>query len=206
MSILRTAPPETTKRIMAQVDEKFRDLVTSALAGSKTAIEELLRDYEPYLLGAIRRKLHDKLRPKFDSLDFSQDVWASFFAEPPESQAFEKPEDLVAYLTRLAHNKLIAAYRQRLVGSKYNVNREQSLADSKHFNKNALIGREGTPSQAISAEEAWAEFLRRQPVVYQRIFIMLREGKKSPAIAEELGLHTRTVQRIATRFPSGLFS
>jgi DNA-binding NarL/FixJ family response regulator len=50
------------------------------------------------------------------------------------------------------------------------------------------------------SQEEWKEFLRKQPLVYRRIFILLRDGRTHEQIAEELGLHRRTVDRVVLRY------
>lgn len=189
---------------MTNSDVQFQDLMTRMLAGSEDAAEELFRLYEPHLVHAIRRKLHKKIRSKFDSLDFAQDVWASFFAEPHHQRPFENSEELVAHLIALARNKVVEKIRQRMIVPKYNVNREQSLDDSRRFDKESLISPDPSPSFLLSNEDEWKAFLRKQPLVYQRIFILLREGKTNLQIAQELGIHTRTVLRAAKRLSPGV--
>ena len=142
------------------------------LTGSEAAAHELFRDYEPFLLQAIRQRLSRRIRSNFDSMDFAQDVWASFFAHRPEQRTFSSPDDLVKFLTRLAQNKLIDAARKRQT-QKNDIRREQSMDDSQIFDKHALAGREPTPSQIVMTKENWAAFLRKQPLVYRRVFILL---------------------------------
>ena len=43
-----------------------------------------------------------------------QDVWASFFTDPPQGLRFDSPNALVTYLAKLARNKVIEAYREDL--------------------------------------------------------------------------------------------
>src|SRR5882724_4971958 len=78
---------ESVAWTMPRTDEEFHDLMQKVLTGSQEAAQELFRDYEPYLLFAIRRKLDKRMRSKFDSADFAQDVWASFF-ETPDKRTF----------------------------------------------------------------------------------------------------------------------
>ena len=186
---------------MARTDAEFNALMHEVLAGSEEAAKELFRDYEPYLLQAIRRKLNKKMRPKFDSIDFAQDVWASFFAEEPEKRTFETPDDLIRFLIRLAHNKVADATRLRLKTQKFDIEREYSIDDSQLFDKNVLKADQPTPSQIFMSQEEWREFLDRQPLVYRRIFILLRDGKTLDEIAQELDINKRTVQRVADRWP-----
>ncbi len=188
---------------MLKSDAEFNTLMQDVLNGSEAAAEELFRDYEPCLLRAIRLRLSRRIRSKFDSTDFVQEVWASFFAHEVEERIFDTPADLVAFLTRLAQNKVIDTTRQRLKTQKYDVTRERSLDDSKHFDKEGFAGNDPTPSQMVMSEEEWSEFLRKQPLVYRRIFSLLRQGKTAEEIALELHIHPRTVRRAMCRIVPG---
>jgi RNA polymerase sigma-70 factor (ECF subfamily) len=184
---------------MTQTDERFRDLMARVLTGSDEAAEELFRKYEHYLLKAIRLRLPARIRSKFDSLDFAQDVWGSFFAEPAEKRNFDNPQALLVFLTKLAHNKVIDAVRQRLNDTKFSVNQEESLDDSTKLKKEELLGPAATPSQIVGTEDDWRAFLLSQPLVNRRAYILLREGKTHEEIAQELGLHPRTIKRMADK-------
>jgi DNA-directed RNA polymerase specialized sigma24 family protein len=188
---------------MSARDEPFQVLMRKAIAGSETAAQKLFEEYEVVLLHAIRRKLSKKVRSKFDSIDFAQDVWASFFAQPPEKRVFDSPENLLAFLTTLAKNKVAESMRQRLTIQKYNVDREQSLHDPRVIRRNDLVARGPTASQIAMTKEEWNVFLRRQPLVYQRIYILLREGHTHAQIATELGINVRTVERAVARVSTG---
>jgi RNA polymerase sigma factor (sigma-70 family) len=185
---------------MPQSDEQFNRLLGEAMNGSEEAARTLFEQYEEKLLKVIRRRLHKKVRSKFDSVDFAQDVWKSFFMAPAGKRVFKNPQELLAFLTTLAQNKVIEAIRQRLSAQKYNVNREQSLDDSRSFNKDNLVAPGATPSQVVGAEEEWNAFLRTQPLVYRRIFILLREGLTHQQIAAEVGINVRTVERAVAKF------
>ena len=191
---------------MLKNDEKFRALMQQVLAGSQDAAQELFRDYEPGILKAVRRQLDKRIRSKFDSLDFAQDVWASFFAELPENVVFNTPDDLAKFLIKIAQYKVIDANRHHLKTQKNDVKREQSLDDSRRFDKDDLAAVQPTPSQIVMSEEEWIEFLRKQPLVYRRIFILLREGRSQDEIARELGIHQRTVNRVVGRLAPGTLS
>src|ERR1019366_3750089 len=121
--------------VMLKTGDEFHALMQRVLAGSDEATQELFRHYEPFLLQAIRRRLAKRIRSKFDSLDFVQDVWASFFAERTEERTFANPDQLLAFLTKLAQNKVIDVARQRLRTTKHDVHRERSIDHSKAFDK-----------------------------------------------------------------------
>jgi RNA polymerase sigma factor (sigma-70 family) len=188
--------------MLAGNDREFHELMQRAFSGSHEAAQELFRAYEPYLLMAIRRRLNPRIRSQFDSLDFAQDVWASFFADSPAKRQFTNADELIAFLTKVARNKVIDVVRQSRT-QKNNLLREQSLDDSQRFDKNRLAAVQPTPSQVLMTKEEWTEFLRKQPLVYRRVFILLREGKTQEAIANELGLNPRTIHRIVQRAVPG---
>src|SRR5256885_494267 len=91
---------------------RFRALMQRAFEGSSEAAQELMAKYGAYIIRAVRKRLSHKLRPRFDSIDFVQDVWASFYRG--EERKFEGPEHLIAFLTRVAQNKVIDAARGSL--------------------------------------------------------------------------------------------
>jgi RNA polymerase sigma factor (sigma-70 family) len=186
---------------MPSTDAEFDELMREVLAGSEDAAEVLFRDYGPYLIQAIRRKLSKRIRSKFDSLDFAQDVWASFFTGEPKT--FSTRAELVAFLTRVAENKVIDTTRRQLNTHKHDVRRERSLDDSTRFDKEDLHAEGPTPSQIMMSKEEWRIFLNKQPLIYRRVFVLLRDGVTQEQIAAKLGISKRTVQRVAQDYPVG---
>jgi RNA polymerase sigma-70 factor (ECF subfamily) len=165
--------------------------------GSPEASRELYDRYGHHILRVVRRKLHSKLRPKFDSLDFVQDVWASFFAaEPHEQKRFETPSALCAYLAQVASNKVADAFRMRLQRQKYNVNRENSLDGSAAFHAQTLIGPDPTGSQLAVANETYDRLTQGQPAHHGRILELLHQGHSHLEIATALGVNEKTIRRL----------
>lgn len=97
----------------------FVRLLERVRAGDTDAATELVGKYESAIRVAVRTRLSDpKLRRQFDSLDVCQSVLASFFLRAATGQYdLHEPAQLVALLTKMAHNKLALrvrrAYRQR---------------------------------------------------------------------------------------------
>src|SRR5262249_10179527 len=112
---------------MSDPKTEFRELMQRVQDGSEEAAQELHRKYAGHILRVVRRRLHKMLRPKYDSDDFVQSVWASFFTGEPKSQVFETPEALVRFLEIMARNKVIGAFRRRVQTAKHDVQRERSL-------------------------------------------------------------------------------
>ncbi len=176
--------------------DDFKKLMQDVLAGSDEAAFRLFRDYHRLVLAMIRRRLEQPLRRRFDSVDFAQDVWASFFATSPEKRRFEDHKAFFRFLGALAHNKVLDGMRQQFKAQKRDASREQSIDDSKAFNKDELRDPGPTPSKILMSEEAWSSFLRKQPVVHRRIFILRRQGMGTTEIAQNTGLNPRMVRRI----------
>ena len=182
---------------MDQNQREFEALKRRVREGCPEAVGELLARYGPEILHVVRRRLHRKLRTHFDSVDFVQGVWASFFAMPPDVfQQFDTPQALRSYLVEMASNKVIDAFRQRFRTMKNNGNRERSLDGSVAGQARALPARQPTPSQVASAREEWARMLQGKPAHQQKILLLRQQGKTHQEIAQELGLNERTVRRL----------
>src|SRR6185503_6903092 len=144
----------------------------------------------------VRRSLSQEMRSKFDSIDFVQTVWASFFGHSSVTGTFERPEELIAYLTTLARNKVIDEFRRRMQGAKYNIKRERPLEDMNGFGAHAVAARQPSPSDVAIAREMWSQLVCAQPAHYQRMIQLRFEGASYVEIASELGVNERTVRRV----------
>src|SRR4051812_37678779 len=98
---------------------EFADLLERVRRGDSDAASEIVRKYESAIRVAVRTRLSDPaLRRQFDSMDVCQSVLASFFLRAAAGQYnLRDPAQLVALLTKMAHNKLSMRtrheYRQR---------------------------------------------------------------------------------------------
>ena len=97
---------------MSEEQEEFANLMQRLRNGSEEAARELLDRFGSYILRVVRRRLSRELRSKYDSVDFVQAVWASFFAEDSQDRRFDHPDALIAFLATLAQNKVIDAVRR----------------------------------------------------------------------------------------------
>jgi RNA polymerase sigma-70 factor (ECF subfamily) len=178
----------------------FHHLIRAVLARDATAADQFCRSYESYILRAVRLRLMRRLRSKFDSHDFVNDVWASFFSRPPADAAFDNPDAVIAYLERMARNKVSQAMRQRLRSLKYDVNRECPLAEAGPGSADdGLPGPCPTPSKLAAAREAWVRLLDGRPRHERRMLNLLRRGLTHREIAARLNTNEKTVQRLIRR-------
>jgi RNA polymerase sigma factor (sigma-70 family) len=189
---------------MNQVQEEFDVLMQRVRQGSPQAIEELVERFGRHVLRWVRRKLNksSKLRTKFDSTDFVQAVWASFFTVQPAHYNFDGPEALLAYLVNMARNKVVDAVRQRFMSLKYNVNRECSLEGSAAFQAAAVPARQPTPSQLAVAKEEWDRLLAQLSPQGQRMLTLRFEGHTYEEIAQQLHVDEKTVRRVLHKLES----
>jgi RNA polymerase sigma factor (sigma-70 family) len=186
---------------MSGDDEDLDSLIKNVFAGSEDAATAFVDQYGPWVLQVVRESLDPRMRTQFDSLDFVQDVWAAFFANPPPEGKFKRAEKLAAFLRDIAHNKVVDAAR-RLTSDKRAARCEHSLDDSATAESKWFIANQPTPSEEVKGQEAWEGLLAGQPIVYRRILILLREGKTAVEVAAELGIHVRTVQRLIVKLLS----
>jgi RNA polymerase sigma-70 factor (ECF subfamily) len=86
----------------------FEQLIGRVRAGDAAAAEEIVRNFESAIRVAVRTRLLDPaLRRQFDSMDICQSVLASFFVRAASGQYdLQHPAQLMALLTKMAHNKL----------------------------------------------------------------------------------------------------
>jgi RNA polymerase sigma factor (sigma-70 family) len=192
---------------MAYNPEEFRTLMARVLDGSEEAADQLVKEYGPYLKHAVRRRLDKRLRSKFDSEDFEQDVWKSFFAALPRHETFDGPELLAGFLATLARNKVVDAVRQRTEGQKWNVTREQPLPGTVVTGiPDVLARRQATPSTMAMSREEWDRLLGQQQPVHRRVLMLFREGRTAAEIAHDVEVSERTVQRIINKCLPGYSS
>jgi len=184
---------------MPEQAKSLSELLEQAWKDSDGSAREVVERYAPYILRAVRRRLDKKLRSKFDSTDFVQAVWASFFALPPERVQFKRHQELVSFLMGLARNKVVDVVRQRLETEKYDVKRETPLFDSASMNFRDMAGKGPTASQVAIAKEEWQRAENPKTPRDERIVNWIRRGQSLEAIAREIGVSVKTIQRVLHR-------
>jgi RNA polymerase sigma-70 factor (ECF subfamily) len=164
-------------------------------AGDESAARELLQRYEPEVRLVVRRQLPRLLRSRFDSLDFLQSVWGSFFRRMRDAPTdFEDSRHLVAFLARAAKNKVIDEYR-RAASLKQDMHREEPLWGDDRRPKE-LADTTDSPSELAQAREILGRLRELLPEERRSILELKAEGLSSRDIGERLGISERTVQRV----------
>lgn len=164
-------------------------------AGDEAAARELLTRFEPEVRLVVRRQLPRLLRSRFDSLDFLQSVWGSFFRRMRTAPTeFEDSRHLVGFLARAAKNKVIDEYR-RAASRKNDMHREEPLWDDGRAPRE-LPGSLDSPSEVAQANEMLGRLNELVPAERRTILELKAAGYSSKDIGARLGISERTVQRV----------
>lgn len=173
-----------------------RDLIEQYRNGSTEAGDRLWKLYGVLVRRAVRRRLPHELRPVFDSEDFTQQVWASFFEGLERIPGMERPEQLIGYLQAMAHNKVVEECRRRLDGVRRNEKRTRSL-DSSTFGRFPLPNKNSpTPSEVAIERELLTRCLSDLPEEHRRIVELRADGLTYREVGESVGMHENSVRRI----------
>ncbi len=176
-------------------EDGLTDFLERIRSGDEGAARELLQRFEGEVRLVVRRQLPRLLRSRFDSLDFLQSVWGSFFRRMRTSPTeFEDSRHLVAFLARAAKNKVIDEYR-RAASRKHDMHREESLWGEGPRARELPDGAD-SPSEVAQAHEALGRMRDLVPQEKRSILELKAEGLSSKDIGERLGISERTVQRV----------
>jgi RNA polymerase sigma factor (sigma-70 family) len=174
--------------------DDFRSLLDACRRRESGAAAELVHRYLPHVQAAVRRRLAVGMRARFDSVDFAQDVWLSFFRAAIDRADIADEASLIAYLSQMARLKVAEEHRHQ-TARKVGLGRESSLVEAAA----APAGREPTPSAAVLADDEWERLTARLPERERQMLRMLREGHSHADAAAAFGLSEKTVQRLLRR-------
>jgi RNA polymerase sigma factor (sigma-70 family) len=196
---------------MTLATNEFAALIHRVREGCPDAKKELFHRYGDAVRRVVRRCLQQPMRRQFDSVDFEQSVWASFFLGATDRYSFPTADELVAFLSRVAYNKVMDATRERL-NQRHDLRRERSLDEPPAPGNsvplgNNLPGPTHTPSQYVMADERWRKLTSNLPPGHVRILELLHAGHTQAEIAQRLGCDPKTIRRLLDRlreiaFPS----
>jgi RNA polymerase sigma factor (sigma-70 family) len=183
---------------MAETHEDFCGLIERIQQGSEDAAWELVERYGDAVHRAVRRVFHARLRSKFDSFDFVQLVWNSFFKARDKLARLTCPEQLAAFLATMARNKVGLETRRRLKTAKYNVRREESL-DHRQEELERPAGGEFDPFEVAVARDQWNRLIAGQSRKHRQIISLRLQGLGICEIATSLDIAESTVRRFLNR-------
>lgn len=163
--------------------------------GDESAARELLARYEPQVRLVVRRQLPRLLRARFDSIDFLQSVWATFFRRVRAGpERFEDPRFLVGFLAQVAKNKIIDEFR-RAASRKQDIRLEERLS-SAGLRSRELMADQDSASELAEANEAYDRLNDLLPEDRRGLLRLKLTGLSNRAIADRLGLSERTIRRV----------
>jgi len=171
-------------------DAEFAILMSDVRRGSQVAAWQLLEIYGNHVMKVIRRRLNNQLRSKFDSQDFAQAVWKSFFQDRDRLVAMQSPEQFIRYVQAIAANKVIDETRKRQT-ARYSVGREEALDDG--------AGDAPRPSEIAVARETWERIMSDQSAEHKRIVELRFQGHTFEEIAAQLSINERTARRVIAK-------
>ena len=178
------------------IRQEFQSLIAEVRAGSQDAAWKLIELYGPHIQRAVRRQLHASMRSKFDSVDFVQAVWASFFTSRTKAAQFDTPEGLMGFLASMARNKVVDEFRRRVCTQKYGGQHEHTFDEQSDVAKRVQPHYRDTPSQIAVARERWNRMLENQPEHYRQIILLRYHGDTCEQIATKVGMHERSVRKV----------
>jgi RNA polymerase sigma factor (sigma-70 family) len=184
----------------AQHDD-FRTLLRRVQQGSGDAARELYDAYSDHVLRGVRSRLWHRVRSKYDSQDFAQQVWASFFDGIDDHPHFESPSALVSYLMGMAINKVTDEGRH-LLTQKHDIQREQRIDVAGPVGGPHPVSRDPTPSAAAAYRELRDRLVDRQPTKIKSVEELRLSGLTFEEIAAELDMDESTARRIIKRLES----
>jgi RNA polymerase sigma factor (sigma-70 family) len=191
---------------MTQIAE-FDRLMADVVAGSEEAVWQLAEIFTPYIIRAVRLSLSPRLRPKLDSQDFAQTLWASLLLKRADLTRLKSPEQLIAYLAQAAKNKVIDKTRH-FKTQKHNIDREEENLDDHSTGKDgrksrsparSLYSREPTPSTSASLRERWNQILSNSSERDRRILTLRLKGCTFDSISGQLQINEATARRAMQR-------
>lgn len=191
-------------------EAEFRGLIDRARAGEVEALERLLEAFEGDVRAMVRGQLPRALRPRFDSMDFVQEVWRALLEQPiGHGPGYEGAARFRGYLAGVVRNKVFEEYRRRTRSQKDNLAREEPLFVEHGGRTEAreVAAPDATPSEELHARDCLDRLVAGGSALEARIVELRRQGRTFDEIATRLGIHERTVRRLLdgmrARWPGG---
>ncbi len=175
------------------------DLLTRARTGDEQAIREFLARFEPEVRIMVRGRLPRMLRAQFDSMDFVQAVWKSFFVDLRDSpRRFDNIQHLRKFLSGVARNKVFQEHRRLTRTKKRALSQQQSF----HLHRGSReaeqepVSPDPTPSMALQASERLAQLVAGCKPLEIQVITLRHQELTFDEIARRTGLSERAVRRI----------
>lgn len=183
---------------------EFSALIEQIRCGSAEAVGLLMEHYEDAIHRVIRRRLNPRLRSQYDTVDFAQIVWASFFTDLDKMSKCKSASELEGLLTTMARNKVIDACRRRLMRERNKADRECRIDRDDSLTPFAIQSSDATPSHIVSIREQWEQLLENLPERHRRMIVLRASGWTIKEIAAQVEMNERTIRRVFTSIQSSV--
>lgn len=175
------------------------DLIARVKLGDEDAFNQLLARFEGEVRMMVRGRLPKMMRGQFDSMDFVQAVWQSFFADLRDSsREFENARHLRGFLDGMARNKVFEQHRRLTKTEKYAIKREERLYVRRGDRdvERDLVARGPSPSQTAQAGERLAQLTAGCDSREVEVITLRYQGLTLDEIATRTGMCERSARRI----------
>ncbi len=180
-------------------DDDLALLLMKAKTGDEEAIAQFLSRFEREVRMMVRARLPRKLRSQFDSTDFAQAVWQSFFADlRQKAREFDNVEHLRGFLSGVVRNKVVEQHRRLTRTEKYDMAREERLY-VRRGNRDVpreVVSPEPSPSQAVQATDRLAQLTAGRSAREVEVIKLRQAGLTFDEIAQATGINERTARRV----------
>jgi RNA polymerase sigma-70 factor (ECF subfamily) len=171
-------------------DNPLDALLEKLCHGDAAAAERVFTDYEPYLRLVVRRMLPAHLRPKFDSVDVVNSVWADLLQGFRDSGwKFKDAGHLRAFLVKATRNRFLDRVRRHKSAVAAETRPDGTFLD-------AVPGSDPRPSEVAQANDLWDRMHKLCPDNHRPLLLLKREGCSLEDIAARTGYHPSSVRRI----------
>jgi RNA polymerase sigma factor (sigma-70 family) len=180
-------------------EDDFTDLMERAKSGDPAAIRDVLLQFEPEVRMMVRARLPRKLRTQFDSIDFVQAVWQSFFSDLRQNpRDFANAHHLRGYLAGVVRNKVLEQHRRLTKTAKYNLGREERL----YVRRNGrdvvrdLVSPDPSPSDLAQQGDCLEQLTAGRSPREVEVLTLRSQELSVAEIAARTGINERSVRRI----------
>jgi RNA polymerase sigma factor (sigma-70 family) len=191
--------PAREEGLISRDEMNVPDLIARVKLGDEAAFNQLLAQFEGEVRMMVRGRLPKMMRGQFDSMDFVQAVWQSFFADVMDgSQEFENVPHLRRFLEGMARNKVFEQHRRLTKTEKYAIKREERLYVRRGDREveRELVARQPSPSQTAQAGERLAQLIAGCSPREVEVITLRYQGLTLDEIAARTGVCERTARRI----------
>lgn len=197
---------------MDEQTTEFAALMERFAQGDQQAATELYNKYNEAVIRVVRYHLarFPRLRWQYDSIDFSQSVWASVFFDPEKLRDFAQYQDFLMHIWNVTRHKIDNARRKHLGTQKRDLRRTRHLGDSDVATAaGAVADPEPSPLQQVLSHELWQCWLTSLPPRTRTAAVLLAYGYHHRDIAKQLGCSLRSIERVVAKLrrkaPPGMF-